>query len=139
MAKEIVKDPQIFISKEARKLYENMQTSFEEFKKLDNKDFFLLMLVFGCLNEKKKTLSDQDAEKSGFTRERYLDPEENAILKAIAITEKNDIALVNDIPEAYAIAEEYANGGMNFLKEFVYDNPASFVKKFAAMLKDCNK
>ncbi len=36
-------------------------------------------------------------------------------------------------------AEEYANGGIGPLKEFVYENPASFTKKFSALLKELNK
>ena len=136
MDKEIIKDPQIYISKEARKLFDNMQSTLDEFKQLENKELFILALVFGYLNDKRKALHAQETEKSGFTRERYLGDQDNAILKAIAIGHNEDITLITDIPKVYSFAEEYANGGIGYLKEFVFDNPASFIKKFAALLKD---
>lgn len=136
MAKEIIKDPQIFITKEARELFDNIKRSFTEFRQFDNKDFFMLAVMFGYENGVKKPLKPADTEKSGFARERYLLDTDNAVLKAIAISEKKDLEVIGDIKTIYAIAEEYANGGIKFLKEFVFDNPASFVKKYAVMLEE---
>ena len=136
MAKEIIKDPQIFITKEAREVFDNIKRSFTEFRQFDNKDFFILAVMFGYENGAKKALKPADTEKSGFARERYLSDTDNAVLKAIAVSEKNDIEAISDIKTIYAIAEEYANGGVKYLKEFIFDNPASFVKKYAVMLSE---
>ncbi len=128
-----LKDPQIYISKEARFLFDNMK-KLEEFKNFDNKDFFMLGTVFGYYYEKRKPMKKSDRTQSGFTRERYLTQTDLDLLKAIAISEENDISLAKKIPDIFSIAEEYANGGIKHLKEFIYDNPADFLKKFNSLL-----
>ncbi|MFC1737711.1 hypothetical protein ACFL1G_01515 [Planctomycetota bacterium] len=130
-----VRDPQIYISKKARELFTNMKNTFGQFKHMENKDLFFLAFIFGYLNKKKKSLTVNDRETSGFTRDRYLSDADNAVLKAVAIQEKNDIGIIDDIPAVYAIAEAYANGGVEHLKKFIFDDPASTVKKFSLFLK----
>lgn len=133
------KDPQIFISKKARQLFQNMSKRYGEFKGLDNKDLFMLAVIFGYRKGKsgKKSLRKQEKAASGFTRERYLHDNDNSILKAISVVDEKNVGLIsgNRIPEVYLIAERYANGGIEDLKKFVFDNPASFLKKFSSMLK----
>lgn len=139
MENKIVKDPQIFISKETRQLFDTLKEQLEEFKVMDNKDFFIMAVMFGYLNDKKKKLEHSSKTESGFTRERYLSAEDNGILKAIAIAEEKDIGIVNDIVHVYSIAEEYANGGASYLKEFVFGDQASFIKNFAHEIKKLSK
>ncbi len=139
MQTKAIKDPQIFVSQELRKVFDDMK-KYGEFKTLENKDLFMLAVLFGYLNGKTKPLGSQDKTESGFTRERYLSDKDNAILKAIAIAETGTIDIADDVPKVYAIAEKYANGGTNYLKEFVFDDPASFTKKYASLLKElCSK
>ena len=83
------------------------------------------------INSSKK----QERTESGYTRERYLLDRDNAILKAVAVAEKDDVKLINSISDVYSIAEEYANGGTEFLRDFFLENPASLTKKFADKLK----
>ncbi len=139
MENKVIKDPQIYISKEARELFDNLQDQLDEFKQMDNKDFFILAVLFGYLNNKKKKLEHASKTESGFTRERYLSAEDNGVLKAIAIAGEKDIEIVNDIVRVYSIAEEYANGGIAYLKEFIFDDQASFVKNFASEIKKLSK
>lgn len=139
MENKVIKDPQIFISKECRQLFDNLKDRLEEFKQMDNKDFFMLAVLFGYLNSKRKKLEHSAKTESGFTRERYLLPEDNSILKAIAIANDKDISIVNDIVHVYSIAEEYANGGVEFLKEFIFEDQASFIKNFANEIKKLSK
>ena len=63
---------------------------------------------------------------------------DQAILKSIALFENNNIetATRDKIPEVYAIAEQYANGGFGELKRFVFEQTGSFTKKFAALLSE---
>ena len=138
MEDKILKDPQIFISKEARDLYDNIKKQ-DEFEHFDNKDFFMLATMFGYSKKKRKQLKKQDKTQSGFTRERYLSPADISLLKAIAITEEDDVSVVNNIPKIFAIAEEYANGSIDFLKEFIFENPADFSRKFANYLTKASK
>ena len=139
MENKIIKDPQIFISKEARQLFDNLRKQLEEFKQMDNKDFFMMAVMFGYLNNKKKKLEHSSKTESGFTRERYLSAEDNGVLKAIAIAGDKDLSIVNDIVYVYSIAEEYANSGISYLKEFVFDDQTSFVKNFASEIKKLSK
>ena len=139
MENKIIKDPQIFISKEARQLFDNLRKQLEEFKQMDNKDFFMMAVMFGYLNNKKKKLEHSSKTESGFTRERYLSVEDNGVLKAIAIAGDKDLSIVNDIVYVYSIAEEYANSGISYLKEFVFDDQTSFVKNFASEIKKLSK
>jgi len=134
-----LKDPQLFISKDARKLYDDFKAEREEFKQMDNKDFFMLALVFGYLNKRKKKLENKDKTESGFFRLRNLTEEEAGLLKAIAITESKDIGVINDIVQLITISEEYANGGISHLKEFVIEDQASFIKNFASEIKKIAK
>lgn len=129
----VVKDPQIFISKEARVIFDNMR-ELDEFNSMDNKDLFMLAVSFGYLKNSKKTLKNDEKTQSGFTRERYLTNEDNSILKAIAIKENNEVGIIENIQNVYSVAEEYANGGIKYLKEFVFNDPASLEKKLADML-----
>lgn len=140
MESKVVKDPQIFISKDARKLFDSLQ-EYNEFKGLENKDMFMLALMFGYSQGKRgrKELKANDRTTSGYTRERYLTDIDNGILKAIAVAETEKIELINNIPEVYAIAEEYANGGVEILKELFYEDPGSFIKKFAEKIRIANK
>ncbi len=139
METKTVKDPQIFISKGARKLFDNLKEQLDEFKQMDNKDFFILAVLFGYLNNKRKKMESSEKTESGFTRERYLSPEDNGILKAIAISTTKEIEIINDIVSIYSIAEEYANGGINYLKDFIFEDQASFLKNFASEIKKMSK
>lgn len=136
MVANTIKDPQIYISNQARELFDNMKR-LPDFQPFENKDFFILSMLFGFHNDKKKPLKKQDKTQSGYTRERYLSNRDIDFIKSIAVSETEDLRVIEDIPKMFSIAEEFANGGFESLKEFVYDNPADFVKKMANELKKC--
>lgn len=137
--KETIKDPQIFITKEARELFDNMKSRLPEFRSFENKDFVVLAAMFGVKYKKRRPLKPQDTEKSGFTRERYLSPAEIAVFRALAINEKEDVAAMKDLKYIYSLVEEYCNGGVSDLKEFVFGDPASLSKKLASKLREILK
>lgn len=138
ISKEL-KDPQVFITKDLRKLYDDLKAEREEFKQMDNKDFFMLALVFGYLNKRKKKLEHKEKTESGFFRLRNLADDEAGILKAIAINEAKDISIIDDVVQLITIVEEYANGGLSYLREFVLEDQASFIKNFASEIKKISK
>lgn len=135
MPEKVLKDPQLYVSKEARKVYDKVK-SLDEFASFDNKDMFIMAVLFGYRYDCPKELKRTERADSGFTRERYLTDKDNAILKAIAIEKTDSLDVIKDIPRVYAIAEEYANGGISHLKEFVFDDPASLIKKLNNYLFD---
>jgi len=136
MVPSTVKDPQVFISNKARILFDNMKR-LSDFQKFDNKDFFILAMLFGYHKKKKKPLKKTDRTQSGYARERYFSSEDMEFIKAISISETEDLRVVENVPKMFSIAEEYVNGGFEPLKEFIYDNPADFIKKMANELKKC--
>jgi len=134
MTPNILKDPQVYISKEARTLFDSMKR-MPDFQKFVNKDFFMLAMLFGYHKKRRKPLKRSERTQSGYARERYFFKEDMEFIKAAAISEENDLKVVESVPNMFSIAEEYVNGGISFLKEFIFDNPADFVKKFAGYLK----
>ena len=133
-----LRDPQFFISKSARQLYDNAKENIDEFKRMQNKDFLMLAVVFGFLNQKKKKLENKDKAENGLCRLDNLSPAETAVIKAIAVSEMKDIGIIRNIPEILRITEEYANGGASYLKEFLFEDQASLSKKFAHIVKERN-
>jgi hypothetical protein len=133
----MIKDPQIFVSEDCKKLFDDMDKR-PEFKGRNNKVFFLLAVLFGYSKGAigKKTLTKAEKAKSGLTRERYLNDKDNAILKALSLAETKKIEMADreHIHEVYSLAEEYANGGYQDLKRFVFEEPGSFAKRFASLL-----
>jgi hypothetical protein len=136
---EQIKDPQIYVSEDCKSLFKNMAKR-PEFKFLENKDLFMLAVLFGYLKGGvgKKTLARNERTKSGLTRERYLSEKDNSILKAICLAETKDIEMVtrSRIQKVYSLAEQYANGGHRDLKRIIFEDAGSFVKLFAALLID---
>ena len=62
-------------------------------------------------------------------------PKDLSLLQAIAVDSEGNVDVLNDTPRVFAIAEEYANGAMAYLKEFIFENPADFEKKYANYIK----
>ena len=127
-----LRDPIFHITKEAQKLFDDLK-KHREFKHFDNKDFCILVLILGYSRNKKKPLDK--TKRIQWTRERYLSEQDKDILRVVAITEENDIMNIKNIQKIIAISEEYANGGIIYLKELFYDNPADFIKVFASDLR----
>lgn len=137
MTDNIIKDPQIYISQQARELFDHLKR-LEEFKAFENKDLFILALLFGA-NKSKIPLKKQDRTQSGYTRERYLSDKDMSLIKAVSVSETGDISVISDTPAIFSMAEEYANAGISELKEFIYDNPADLTKKLSSKLKKAIK
>jgi len=130
-----LKDPIFDISKEAHELFSDLKQR-EEFKGFDNKDFFLISLLFGYAYGKRKPLAD-DA-KIQWTRERYFAEEDMHLLRALVIAEDGEIKDIDNIAKIISCAEAYSNAGVIELKKFIYDNPADYILKFGSYLRSLN-
>ena len=75
------------------------------------KDAFIFAASVGWARERRVPLAKR--QHVGFWRS--FDSRDVAMLQAIAIAESGDPAIVGDQGEVIKIAEEYANGGIDFL------------------------
>lgn len=101
------------------------------FFKKDNKDAFIMAMIFGYFNNNTIPLD----KKEGFIRIEYLSLEEKSLIKAIAIEKANDLKILLDKQKVYSIAEEFAAGGIEILKDAIFGKKfGSFIKKLEADL-----
>lgn len=96
-----------------------------------NKDVFLAAMVIGyyegCRVEVKK--------KEGYFLETYMDPEDSALINALAVSEEGNLNVLLDKQKVFSIAEEYATGGIRLLKARVFgEEYGSYAKKLESDL-----
>lgn len=81
----------------------------------ENKEIFIMAMVLGFYNGARRNLDT----KEGYFLEYHLTDEERSLIKAIAINEEQDLDVLLNPQKVYSIAEEYATGGIKYLKEEV--------------------
>ena len=90
-----------------------------------------MAMILGFYHESRVTLN----RKEGFARVEYLSPEDQSLVKAIAIWVEKDLKVLLDKQKVYSIAEQYAAGGLRYLKEAAFDmEHGSFIKRFESLL-----
>lgn len=120
--KEDIKDFRLLLEEKDSPLY-----------KRENKDVFIMSVVTGYKNGIRLPLKS----KEGFIREEYLNVEERSIIKSIAIQEDKNLSILLDMEKVYQIAEEYAKGGIKYLKDAVFQKShGSYIKRLEAELLD---
>ena len=82
------------------------------------KDIFMYAACLGYQNRSRKKLSP--GKKTTIRREVFSESD-FAILKAIAISDANDVKVLSNIGEIITIAEEYAYAGIFQLKELLIE------------------
>ena len=99
----------------------------------ENKRVFMMAMVMGYIMESRKPLKKR--YQSGILRTESLKPEDKAIIKALALAEEKDLSIYSDKRKIYTIAEEYASGGIKYLKEDVFGKQhGSYVKRLESDL-----
>jgi len=114
----------LFINRRDREDYERLKRRDSPFAGKENKELFMLALVAGYVDGNRIPLKDRD----GFVRLEYLNDREKSIIKAIAITEEDNLDVLLDEDKVYTIAEEYAASGIKLLKSNVLQE--CYIKKF---------
>jgi len=122
----------LYISSKLKKVLEEAGSYDPFFKDLANKEQFFLALSLGFLKRHKVELG----KKEEFVRKEYLLEDDDSFLKAVAVADTKDPKVIIDLGKVYEIAEQYASGGADFLRELVCDDPGSFAKKLAALLRE---
>jgi dnd system-associated protein 4 len=128
------KEPdRVSIRKSDRKDYDRLKEKDSPFFGKENKDLFILSMIIGFNSGTRLELDKKD----GFVRTEYFSDKEKAIMKAIAISELNDLEILRDKEKVYSIVEEYAASGIKILKEEVFNEDfASFFKKLESDLNN---
>lgn len=109
----------------------------------DKKHIFIMAMVKGFLMKSRKEVKKKHS--GGYFRVEYLLPPEKSLIKAIALYEEKDLTIYSDPKKIYSIAEEYASGGIKYLKDdilskqhgtYVKRLEADLVEKVKKILKD---
>lgn len=97
----------------------------------DNKDVFIAAMILGYHEGSKIELKS----KEGYFFSDNLKPEELALIRAIAVSEEGSLNVLLDEQKVYSIAEQYATGGVNLLKNKVFSGEyGSYAKKLESDL-----
>jgi len=135
MTDEKIKEPLVIRVKEKdledfNKLLDDNESPFN---KSARKTVFLVAMAIGFHEMIKEEL--KDVKMIDYDRVAYLAPGEKALIKAIAVADKNDLQVLLNPKEVYLIAEEYAAGGIKILKNKVFSGEfGSYIKKLEAEL-----
>jgi len=87
---------------------------------------FLIALSVGFKNKHRRKIESRE----GFVLYKDLHPEDESIIKAIAIYEKGDENILSDPKSVYTISEEYAHSGIIILNEIINSSSyGSFEKR----------
>lgn len=106
-------------------------------KKKYSRDIFRLALAFGYLEGIRMPLESKD----NFVNKTNFGESLPALINALAITKssKGIEVLAEDPGVIYSVAEEYANGGLDFLNSEYLDNGDEFIEILRLKLLDLNK
>ena len=106
----------LFIDKRDLEDFKRLREKDSPFAKSENKDIFLAAMVIGFNEQCKMELKT----KEGWIMKSYLDDQDLALIRAIAIAEEGNLNVLLDEPRVFSIAEQYAAGGIRFLKDRVF-------------------
>jgi len=104
----------IFIDKKDRDLFNKLdQEDMLKFKggRRTRKEQFLFAMAIGFKNDICYPLET----KEGWFNTRDLQPEDEALINAIAVHKAGSVEILSHRAEVYKIAEEYAHGGIKIL------------------------
>ena len=100
------------------------------------KNVFMLATFIGY-NEKKRIPLGKDKEMI-FAWARFSPEEDVPLLRALALTETEDVEVLTDQDRILTIAEEYANGGITEIQKQVEDMPGDRITNLVDLLRNWN-
>lgn len=131
------KEDRLYINEKDRETYTMLEKEKSSFLYgRSNKELFLMAMIYGIMNNRKNKKFEK---RFGFVRAEYLNDEDNSnsIINAVAIKETNSLDVLLNKQEVYRIAEEYANGGLPYLKKDVFSKKEGrYVKRLEERLVD---
>ncbi len=100
------------------------------------KNIFMLATFVGY-NEEKRIPLGKDKEMI-FAWARFSPEEDVPLLRALALSETEDIEVLTDQDQILTIAEEYANGGITEIQKQVEDMPGDRITNLVDLLRNWN-
>jgi hypothetical protein len=123
----------LYCDKDERQLYDALKEE-DIFRNLALKHVFMMAFAKGVQAQKRNTIKNR--VPGGLIRESYLDDNERAVIRAVAISEEGKLGALLDEKKVYQIAEEFASGGIRLLKNEVCSGDfGSYSKKLGEVLK----
>ena len=104
----------LFIEKGDREIYTDLEDR-ANLKGLSHIDVFCLAMGLGFKNGLKTPIKTKD----GLVRFASVKEREWRLIRAIAVADSNDLSIAGRLGDCAAIAEEYANAGLQLLQETV--------------------
>ncbi|MFZ7137851.1 MAG: RNA-binding domain-containing protein [archaeon] len=121
----------LYVDKKTIDQFNRLKDKDSPFAGCQNKEIFFAAMTLGY-NNKIKIPFDKRKE---FVREEYLNDEDHTIIKSIAVAETGNLKILLDKKKVYAIAEQYATGGISLLFQSVFGNEyGSYTKKLESKL-----
>jgi len=98
---------------------------------------FMMTMALGF---KRKSRVPLKKGKDGLSRLVDFKDYNITLIKSLALKETKDVNVLLNDEEIYKIAEEYANGGIKIIKNFVIgEDPGSYIKKLCTELLEISK
>ncbi|MCD5397039.1 MAG: hypothetical protein LRZ96_00390 [Candidatus Pacebacteria bacterium] len=128
-----LKDPdRLYCDKKDKSIYDNLKEE-GPFKKKDLIDIFMVAMAIGFKHKNRIKLT----KKEGIILFKSFEANEKkpmTIIKAIAINETGNLDILLDKRELFSIAEEYATGGINILREEIGIDYESYIRQLETEL-----
>lgn len=106
-------------------IYENLAKkggeNVEDYPFETKKDLFLTAACVGAMNDKFKIITG--ATHNPFSGETFNPKTDIPILFALAFKKEHDVEVLLDPKKVIEIAQGWANGGIEILNDFIFDNP----------------
>jgi len=112
-----------------RAIYDKLEKEFP--KKFTKKDLFMFALITGYKSKIRIPLE----KRQEFFWASNLKPEDEIIIKSIAVTENENIDILQDNEKLIGIAQDYARGGISIIKKTL-EQHGSFVKYIEKEISD---
>ncbi len=113
--------------------FERLLEKDSPLKGKENKHVFILAMMTGFSEGHRMKLD----KKKSYIRMEYLSEKEKSVIKAIALHDEKNLEVLADPQKIYSIAEEYASGGIKYLKEAVFTaQHGSYIKRLETKLVD---
>lgn len=104
----------------------------------EHKEVFLMAMVYGFLNNNSKALGEKHS--GGHCRVETLNEKEITLIKALAVKKTGRLDVLLDLKEVYSIAEQYATGGISYLKNDIFSKQhGEYTKRFEELLVELHK
>ncbi len=104
----------------------------------EHKEIFLMAIVYGFMNNNSKALGEK--HQGGHCRVETLNETDMTLIKAIAVKKTGGLDVLLNLKEVYSIAEQYAAGGISYLKNDIFSKQhGDYTKRFEERLVELHK